>query len=292
MSKINKSEIDALIDLLDDPEEEVFLGVRGRILTIGDPMIKPLETSWEEANRNDLFRNRVEGILQQINLASVINRLTAWVQSQEKDLLDGVLIVARHRYPDLDEGKVRAKLATMSQDIQSKLHKDMGYHDKVRTINRVVFEKHGLKRGKGGSNAAHTNYINNILATGIGSPVGLAVVYQLLAEGSGIPIKGVNLPNHFMVGYTDEAGNNPTKVLFYINVFDRGSVLQRSDIVDFLQKTNIPQKERYFMPCDNVGIILRLLSNLIDGYGKMGNETRVEELKTLRNLLGKNPEAE
>ena len=72
-----------------------------------------------------------------------------------------------------------------------------------------------------------------------------------------IPIKGINLPNHFIVGYIkdDISIDNMTQfkedVLFYINPFSKGVILKHSDIDDFLKEIRLDYNEYYFTPCES-----------------------------------------
>ncbi len=124
-----------------------------------------------------------------------------------------------------------------------------------------------------------------------GTPISLSVIYIILCKQLDIPIYGINLPRHFVVCYLDryktldphEDPNN--KILFYINPFNKGSVLSKRDIDYFLKQLNVEQKPHYYLPCDHVSIIKRVLNNLIYSYEKLGHQEKVEELNILLDIL-------
>ena len=106
-----------------------------------------------------------------------------------------------------------------------------------------------------------------------------------------IPIKGINLPNHFIVGYIkdDISIDNMTKfkredVLFYINPFSKGVILKHSDIDDFLKEIRLDYNEYYFTPCDHKDITKRMLTNLIYSYRKSNNTQIKNDLKAILEL--------
>ena len=107
---------------IDDPDEGVYAEVRGRIVELGDHVVPVLERAWEFDDLGDLFRDRIEDILHTIHLAAVNDRLKAWKATGGEDLLEGALIISRYRYPDMDEQKVKARLASIRQDIWLELN--------------------------------------------------------------------------------------------------------------------------------------------------------------------------
>ncbi|MBL7982738.1 MAG: transglutaminase family protein [Flavobacteriales bacterium] len=291
---MSDTEIRALITLIDDPDEGVYLQVRERIVSLGGPVVPVLERAWELDDLGDLFRNRIEDILQTIHLAGVRERLITWRDKGCDDLLEGALIVSRYRYPDLDEQKVKARLAAIRQDIWLELNDHLTAFEKVRVFNHIFFQVHGFKGNKRNYHAPQNSYINDVLDSRTGNPLSLAIIYQVLAEDLGLPLKGVNLPNHFVLAYLDEdsmggidsAQHADENVLFYINAFSQGDILGRNEINEFLEKLKIEPRPSFYSPCTNRDIIRRQLNNLANSYQKQGDDERAAELGELRDLLG------
>ncbi len=296
---MSTNEIRALITLIDDPDEGIYTEVRNRIVSLGDEVVPVLERAWEYDDLGDLFRNRIEDILHTIHLGGVTDRLKAWKEGGCEDLLEGALIISRYRYPDMDEMKVKARLASVRQDIWLELNDHLTAFEKVRVFNHIFFQVHGFKGNKRNYHAPQNSYINEVLDSRKGNPLSLAIIYQVLAEDLGLPMRGVNLPNHFVLAYLDEesiggadAGQEGEEVvLFYVNAFSQGDILGRNEINEFLSKLNIDPRPSFFVPCSNLEIIRRQLNNLANSYQKMGDSERAEDLERLRDLLGKEEEA-
>lgn len=295
---MSDNEIRALITLIDDPDEDIYREVRNRIVELGSNVVPSLERAWEVDDLGDLFRNRVEDILHSIHLSSVTDRLKAWKESGCVDLLEGALIISRYRFPELDEMQVKSRLASIRQDIWLELNDHLTAFEKIRVFNHIFFQVHGFKGNKRNYHAPQNSYINEVLSSRSGNPLSLAIIYQVLAEDLGIPLRGVNLPNHFVLAYLDEdsmggadAGQDgPENVLFYVNAFSQGDILGRNEITEFLQKLNIEPRPSFYVPCTNLDIIRRQLNNLANSYQKLGDTERATDLERLRDLLG-SPEA-
>lgn len=293
---MSETEIRALITLIDDPDEGVYHQVRERIVSLGDHVVPVLERAWEYDDLGDLFRNRIEDILQTIHLGGVTDRLKAWRETGGEDLLEGALIISRYRYPDMDEQKVKARLASIRQDIWLELNDHLTAFEKVRVFNHIFFQVHGFKGNKRNYHAPQNSYINEVLDSRKGNPLSLAIIYQVLAEDLGLPLRGVNLPNHFVLAYLDEESiggadsgqQGEENVLFYVNAFSQGDILGRNEINEFLEKLKIAPRASFYSPCTNLDIIRRQLNNLANSYEKLGDTERSKDLEKLRDLLGKN----
>jgi regulator of sirC expression with transglutaminase-like and TPR domain len=291
---MSENEIRALITLIDDPDEGVYLQVRERIVSLGDDVVPVLEQAWEFSDLGDLFRDRIEDILHTIHLENVTERLKVWKAAGGDDLLEGAMIISRYRYPELDEMRVKAKLASIRQDIWLELNDHLTAFEKVRVFNHIFFQVHGFKGNKRNYHAPQNSYINEVLDSRTGNPLSLAIIYQVLAEDLGLPLRGVNLPNHFVLAYldedsiggTDSAQTGEENVLFYVNAFSQGDILGRKEINEFLEKLKIEPRPMFYSPCTNIDIIRRQLNNLANSYQKLDDPFRADELLKLRDLLG------
>lgn len=290
---MSENEIRALINLIDDPDEDIYGHVRDRIVQLGDGVVPVLEQAWELDDHGDLFRDRIEDILHAIHLQGVHDRLRSWLDRGGEDLLEATLIVARYRYPDLDEQKVKARLASIRQDIWLELNDHLTAYEKVRIFNHILFQVHGFKGNRKNYHAPQNSYINEVLDSRTGNPLSLAIIYQVLAEDLDLPLRGVNLPNHFILAYMNEAtmggssdGDEGPNVLFYVNAFSQGDILGRNEIDEFLQKLKLEPRPSFYAPCTNIDIIRRLLNNLSVSYDKLGDSERGNELARLRDMLG------
>lgn len=286
---MSDNEIHALISLIDDPDEEIYTHVRTRLMQIGGPVIPALERAWEAEEMGDLCRNRIEDLLHVIHLDTVRKGLEAWAARGGDDLLEGAMLVARYRYPELDEYRVKSKLAAIRQDIWLELNDNLTAFEKVRVFNHILFQVHGFKGNKRNYHAPQNSYINEVLDGRKGNPLSLAIIYQVLAEDLDLPMRGVNLPNHFVLAYMDEnsaGAGSDRSVLFYVNAFSQGDILGKSEIDEFLEKIKVPAQPGFYLPCTNIDIVRRLLNNLANSYAKLGDTERAEDLERLRAGIG------
>ena len=283
------SRISALINLLDDPDEMVFTQVSQELLSFGDQVVKQLEDAWENSF-NEILQLRIISIIHQIQFQEVKNKLTDWKNGEEKSLLEAAIILAHYQYSDLDEVGIKNTVENLYKQCWLEINPDYTALEKVGVLNKVFFEINGFDGNRKNYYSPINSYINNVLDTKRGNPISISILYLELAERLKLPIYGVNLPEHFIVSYLvlpmqylDTVDQE--SILFYIDPFNKGSLFQYEDIADYLAKLKIEMQEKFYLPCDKLTVVNRLINNLIYGYSKNGQLGKVEELKILKNCL-------
>lgn len=291
-NEMNLKEVIALITLLDDPDDGIYSEVKNRFIILGPPAIPHLETAWENSF-DALMQKRIEGIIHTIQFKALQNALKNWAENEQDDLFKGCCIIARYQYPDLDENKLKKQLHQIKQDVWLELHDDLTAIEKVKIINHILFEVHQFGGNITNYHAPQNSFINVVLETKKGNPVMLSVIYALVCKELGIPIYGVNLPQHFVLAYVNDFTNlfDPShktlsdNILFYVNPFSKGLIFNQGDVDSFIKQLNVEPETKYYLPCSNLDIIKRILNNLIYSFDKMGYAEKVQELKDLEKQL-------
>ncbi|MBW6459910.1 MAG: transglutaminase-like domain-containing protein [Bacteroidales bacterium] len=288
--KSKNKELDALISLLDEPDEGIFRTIRDRIFAHGKEAVPALETVWENAFE-PVLQHRIEELIHLIQFDNLKKELNNWSQYQHHDLLQGAILVAKYQYPDLDGASVIKKVGQLSQDVWLELNQNLTGLEKVKVINHILFGVHKLSGNAANISAAENFYLNNLLDSKKGSPLSLGIVYIAIAQSLRIPIYGVDLPRHFILAYTDDIIISPDDasagdVLFYINPFNKGAVFTKNEIDLFVKQLKLEKKDSYFKPCDNLTTIRRLINELIFIYEQSGNPGKADELKELLEVIG------
>ena len=67
MTEHTHRELEALINLLEDPDNQVFDTVSGRLIELGEEVVIPLERRWEVTLKPEL-QERIENVIKQIQI--------------------------------------------------------------------------------------------------------------------------------------------------------------------------------------------------------------------------------
>jgi len=283
---INKK-IQALLQLLDDPNNEVFQYVSESILKQGEEIIPELERVWE-TSLNQVLQERIENLIQDIQFTSVQNQLKEWKENGAVDILKGAFLIAKYQYPDLKYETILEHFEKIKQDAWLEINNNLTALEKTRILNHILFQIHGFAGNSSNFFAPQNSYINHVFETQKGNPLTLGIIYMALAQSLDIPIYGVSMPRNFILAYIDEQNIHEPyedEVLFYINPYNKGIVLGKREIDYFLKQQKLEPKDSYYTPCSNIEIIKKLILNLVYSYEKLGYPDKVEDMKQLFTIF-------
>jgi len=249
---INPIEVKSLIRLLDDPDKEIYEHVHDKLFSLGTEAIEYLESAFQEAF-DPIQQDRLANLVHEIQFGIVKNDLKLWHQSGAFDLLQGILIVNRYQYPDLDEQKVINQIEAIKRDIWIQMMNDANPAEQVKLINHVFYNIHGFSGNTTNHQDPQNSYISQVLDTRRGNQISLAIIYSIIAQKLDIPVYGVNLPQHFILAYMDETMQSEFEggILFYINAFNKGFIFGRRDVDMFLKQLNLKFDKQFYEPCSN-----------------------------------------
>ncbi|MDX5348166.1 MAG: transglutaminase-like domain-containing protein [Hymenobacteraceae bacterium] len=275
---MTNGEIKALISLLDDEDTEVKAHVESKIKDLGESIIPFLEEEWEE-NLNPDMQRRIENLIHELQYESLTERLRSWKEQGGEDLLEGMWLINTYQYPDADLSQINQVLQQIYYDAWVHVKPDMHPLDQVRALNNVLFRNFRFSANTKNFHSPANSMINQVLESKKGNPLTLCVVYLLIAQKLELPIYGVNLPNLFVLTYKKDG------LQFYINAYNRGLILSKADIDNYIQQLNLSKMDIFYEPCSNIDIIKRALRNLVVSYEKMDDPERAAEITKLLDIL-------
>jgi regulator of sirC expression with transglutaminase-like and TPR domain len=283
---LENKELNALVHLLDEPDEKVFDSIREKIHSFGKEAIPYLEKALEVSFDNSI-QERAGGIIRDIQQGELTSEFINWINTSSSDLLKGYLLVTRSQYPELSEESMTIRVEQMKMDAWLELNDNLTALENIKVLNHILYHVHNFDGNKVNLFAPQNFYLNTFLETRKGSALSLGMLYIILAQKLNIPVYGVNLPQHFILAYVSElAADVPSMedVLFYINPFNKGAVFTRKEIELFIQQLKINPDRSYFAPCSNIDIIKRLIENLIYCYTQLGYPDKIEDLEKFLKL--------
>ncbi len=301
---MNEAELKSLIALLDDNDSEVFEHIQSKLLSLGTQIIPFLEAEWGDINDLE-HQSRVENIIHQLHFNELYILFENWFKSVDQDLLEGVYLIARYRFPELEKQSILSVIEKLRLDVWLEMNYELSPYEKIRILNYILYQVHGFKGNVDNYHDPSNSFLNQVLESKRGNPILLAVVYMLIAQKLNIPVYGVNLPQHFVLAYTEEVSRsniemrfndieelfntNKGKVLFYINAFNGGAIFTKSNLQQFLTQINIESRQDFLVPCSNLDIVKRILRNLSSAYEKQNKSQKQQDILKILYMLGEPP---
>lgn len=275
---MTKKEIKALISLLDDMDYEVASHVEQKIVSLGESIIPFLEEEWEETLDSDL-QKRIEDLIHNLQFDGLMQRLKDWKEGGGKDLVEGIWLVNTYLYPDVELATLTKALDQLYFDAWAGMKESMHPYDQVKTLNNTLFREKRFSANTKNFHSPSNSMLHLALETHRGNPLTLCVIYMTIAQRLGMPVYGVNLPNLFILTY--KKGD----VQFYINVYNKGLMLSKADIDNYIVQLNLNPVDIFYEPCSNLEIVKRALRNLAFSFEKTNDPEKSTEVTKLLTAI-------
>ncbi len=280
-----------LIKLLDDGDDEVFRHVHQEISAMGSSVIPILEESWSNTS-DPILHLRIENLIHGIQYQELKKEFKNWVSKEDPDLLEGALLIAKYKYPEIQKISIENQIEVIRKSIWVELNYDLTPLEQVNVFNQVFYGFFKFRGDNPQSEYVHEYFLNYVLETKKGNALSIGILYLILSEKLGLPVYGVTLPGYFILAYCkeqlefiDESDDYRSKVLFYMNPVNNGMVFTRNEVEKYLQKVNIPYRQHYFQPSNSVKVIREMLTYLEMFYKSNQEPDKEQEIIGLRELL-------
>lgn len=176
----------------------------------------------------------------------------------------------------------------MASCIESKRNtKDID--EAVSVLNKVILQEFGFKGNTKNYSQINNSFIHKILEHKITNPIGLSILYLLIAAELTIPLVGINSPGHFILAAVSEKskkeiGTTDRIIDFYIDPFHNGICIEPVVFNKWLQKhdTTLYGESLIATPVD---IVKRVLNNVIVSLVNSGEEEKASQLLMLNESL-------
>lgn len=282
------TELQALISLLEDPDEGIFITVKQELEKIGEAAVPPLRMALEEEGHGLVFVERAKALLDQLATEGVRSLFADWIESTDHGVAEALFLINQYVDPAAANEELRETFQRIRQDVWLELNDDMTALEQVRVINRIFFEHHGFEGTRGGAARPTDALPSEVMFKRKGNSLALGSVYLAIAQELRLPIHGVNLPNHFILAYCDGGhlgefaeGGSPGSVLFYINPFNKGGVIHPDEVNAFLGHLDLPVDQQHCGPCHPIDVVRRLIGNLAYAYERQEDLGQAERMREL-----------
>ncbi|MBM3412970.1 MAG: hypothetical protein FJY19_06280 [Bacteroidetes bacterium] len=278
------TEISALLNLIDDPDEEVFGAVSARIVAYGSTIIPTLEHWWETVP-NEQVQTRIEGLIHRLQLRDLKRNLTDWKETTNPELLAGALLVSTFQYPDLATTPVITDIERLRRNIWLELNNYLTSLEQVNVVNNILYGYFGLKAIPRDECKTDDHLIHKVISNKKGSPTGNGLLYLVLSELLDLPIRAVQIPNQFLLAYFKPTQDTATlSAAFFIDP-SGGQIYTHRDIATYFKRIKEPLEEQYLMPRSTNETVASVLEELSRSFDPSKEKHKVLECIELANYL-------
>jgi regulator of sirC expression with transglutaminase-like and TPR domain len=217
-------------------------------------------------------------------------------RDSEISLVEAALLIAAGEGSEAPVDVCLAQIAALGHRVLTLLERD-GIPDPqiaplhtIRTINRVLFEEEGFTGNRDDYYSIENSCLDRVLTLRKGIPITLSILYMEIARQVGLPLEGIGLPGHFVVGYRPHEDLRIPSLI--IDPFNEGQLLTLEDCAARVHKVHGKHARfsfEWLRPVSRRQIIVRMLCNLKRIYMNAGRH--FDALRVTDLILTVQPDA-
>lgn len=281
-------EISALLNLIDDPDEEVFGAVSEKIIGYGRIIIPNLEHLWENTLSEEI-QERIEQIIHRLHYRDLKEDFQGWSNAGHHDLLVGALLAAKFQYPELSTTPVVQEVEKLRRNIWLELNNYLTPLEQIRIVTGILYGYFGLKGNEVTYDDVNNFLLHKTLESKKGNQISNGLLYLILCDLLDLPVKAIGIPKQFVLayfkpGYTEDLEQCFSNIEFFIDPAS-GQVFSHKDIESYFKRISVPPVPSYFKPFSNKKIIQCLLEEMAKCFRDEKTQYKNEELLHLATLL-------
>lgn len=281
-------EISALLNLIDDPDEEVFGAVSEKIIGYGRIIIPNLEHLWETTPSEDT-QDRIEQLIHRLHYKDLTEDFQGWSVSGHQDLMVGALLAAKFQYPELPTTPVVQEVEKLRRNIWLELNNYLTPLEQLRIVTGILYGYYGLKGSEVTYEDVNDFLIHKTLEAKRGNQISNGILYLILCDLLDIPVRAINIPKQFVLayyktGFTESSENNFSQIEFFLDPAS-GQVFSHKDIENYFKRISVPPVQAYFKPLSNKRIVQFLLEEMAKCFEAEKVRYKNSELLQLAALL-------
>lgn len=280
-------ELDALVSLIDEPNEEMYFEIRHKVISYGNQAIPVLEEAWVNT-LGDNDSDRIEDLIENIRRNDLRGQIDSWRSNTQNKLWDGYSILMQYVNPSIDLNTCNSIFEKINKEIWLEINENLTALEKIKVVNHVLFSVNEFGSSDITNLPSDSFHLNKLMENRIANPFTLGVLYLAIAQNLNIPVYGVDLPGHFIASYIDEKGPLKTAsqykegdVMFYINPANNGAVFTHNEIRHYINKMELELKPNYLLPTTNTNILNRIIREMIVVYESENNQIKKEGLSEI-----------
>lgn len=284
--------IEYLLKLIDDPDEAVWRPVRSLLLEDPSLSLTDLQQFYDQAT-SELAAYRLDELIFRLGLDQLKNGWFGWWNQPKPGLLDGVSLLSQLVRPEYNKADLIREIQPISKSIWLEMNEKLTALEKIRILEYVFFKKQRFEFSSETQVKSHQLFIPNILKSGMGNPLGIALLFVLISRELGLPVYKTG-PNDFpvlaylnspqFVEYPESNFSNP-QVLFYFSVQEKFEYFGKKLLISNLERIKM-EPDRHLRILSDQEFILLILKKLFALYKAEKKERQITKIKEILELLG------
>lgn len=280
-------EINALLNLIEDPDDEVYQTITKRFIGFGLDVI-PVLNEFQELTEDPVQVAKINSIISQIAISCLENAMKDWLNSEDQSVLEASLFIAAYLNPEYDRDRLFFEVEKIRKTIWLELNDYLTPLEEINILNKIIFGHFSVK-GLELDHASIAQFDPSLLLTQkVSNTFPLASLYLIIAEMLGLTLSPADIPKQNLLCYVEEGSSiisvEGSDILFYIDPVN-GQVYTHRDIENYVKKMNLAHPPVTYSPSNARNFVHRWLSEIAKAEQIKGEVERHKALLQLLSIL-------
>lgn len=145
---------------------------------------------------------------------------------------------------------------------------DQGSYAMIGSVLRTLFEAAQFRGNADSYDEPDNSLLAAVIERRVGIPITLSIVLMEVSRRVGLPLQGIGLPGHFVVGFPDATSR------LFIDPYDRGAILDVAECVALFERVyrgRLTWREEFLAPVSQRAVLKRVLLNLKNSLSQAKN---------------------
>ena len=266
-----RNELNAIIQLLEDPDPEVYEVVSNKLVEYGTALVPSL-LQVQYTSTSDLMQDRIDAIIHQIQLKTAIEQFKQWQSISNPSIIEGLMLVSAIVNVHFDKEATLQLFEQIRKSCWLELNHYLTALEKITTLNSVLFNHLHFKGELDMSKEEQLFNIEFVLQFKKGNMLSMGALYMALAQVLDLPVKLIKVEDHYLLAYVDtqisflDPKQKPVEsIQFFINPL-LGDIYSMEEIEAFLKTQEVDFEKDNFPFHTNQSLLLHYTENMFHFY--------------------------
>ena len=277
-------EINALLNLIEDPDDEVYQTITKRFIGFGQDVI-PVLNEFQELTDDPVQVAKINAIISQISISCIETAVTNWQNSEDQSVLEASFFIAAYLNPEYDRDRLFFEIEKIRKTIWLELNDYLTPLEEINILNKIIFGHYNYKGVELDYSTINHFDPSHLLANKLSNTFPLASVYLIIAEMVGVTLLPADVPKQNLLCYVEEGSSiisvEGSDILFYIDPLN-GQVYTHRDVENYVKKMNLAHPPVTYTPSNARNFVQRWIKEIAKAEQSKGE---VERHKALMMLI-------
>lgn len=279
---MDNQELLTLLALWDDPDKVVRDAVFNRLEKEGRPILDRIQGLLQGPEGPAGAPGTWKGLTDLLHLGFVLDDLVAWKQGPDPDLFRGLCLTLQALFPEVDAEVLDPLVKRDIQEIWIELTDNQTLMEQVKLFNYCFFRRLRYNPVDPFLRVPRFAFVDMLLTNKTGNPVLMGLLYVYYAYQLGLPIKAYRFTGGYLPGVVDPQG----KLLFYVNVYQRGALMDLDKLEDQVKTVHKGLDVKEACPATALDMVHLYAESLCYIFMTRQEEGPASKMRAVINILG------